>query len=165
MSSFYYIKKIFKRFILYQFLFIFSIIKLKNILRYKYEFSQKLKIIFEIFYINYDKFNNISLEELYNFYYCLLIVFSFLSIIFNFRIISLITGYFTIISAFLEFGPIYLMKKYYEYGKFSFLSLKIYEGKLPNLEFLLLITCGSAIIFNTFSINEKKEKNNNNNKL
>ena len=50
------------------------------------------------------------------------------------------------------------MKKYYEYGKFPFLSIKIYDKKLPNLEFLLLISCGFGIILNTFLFEEEKEK-------
>ena len=158
MFLFSYFKNLFKRILIFQFIFVFSINKLKDTNRFKYEFSQKIKILLEIFYLDYNNFNNIPLEEQYKFYFCLLIFMSTLTIIFNFKIFSFITGFLTIISAFLFYGPINLMKKYYEYGKFSFLSLKIYDKKLPNLEFLLLISCGFGIILNTFLFEEEKEK-------
>lgn len=167
MFLFSYFKNLFKRILLCQFIFVFSINKLKDTNRFKYEFSQKIKILLEIFCLDYNNFNNIPLEEQYKFYFCLLIFMSSLTIIFNFRIFSFITGFLIIISAFLFHGPINLMKKYYEYGKFPFLSIKIYDKKLPNLEFLLLISCGFGIILNTFLFEEEKEKivKENNNKI
>ena len=165
MFFFSYIKNIFKRILLFQFLFIFSIIKLRDTNRFKFEFSQRIKILLEIFYLDYNNFYSISLEEQYKFYFCLLIFISFLAIIFNVKIILFITGLLTILSAFLFYGPINLMKKYFEYGKFSFLSIKIYDKKMPCLEFLLLISCGFGIILNTFLYEEKKEETFNENNI
>ncbi len=61
MFLFSYFKNLFKRILLFQFIFVFSINKLKDTNRFKYEFSQKIKILLEIFYLDYNNFNNIPL--------------------------------------------------------------------------------------------------------
>jgi hypothetical protein len=131
-----------KRIILYQYLLIFSILRLSNAFKFHHDFYIRLvKLLSKIgFKPSFLKGMNTEIE--YKLYLICIIILSCFSIL-GVKFFMILTGLTSIFTAFLYHSPD---------DEFSF-NLKLLKEKLP-IQFLLFCILGVGIISNAFELSE-----------
>jgi hypothetical protein len=132
-----------KRIILYQYLLVFSILRLREAYKFHYDFYIRFsKLLFKIG-LSPKFLKKMNTEIEYKIYLICIIVLSCLSIL-GVKFFMILTGITSIFTAFLYFSP--------DDNRYP-LNLKLLKEKLP-IQFLLFFVLGVGIISNAFLLSE-----------
>ena len=137
---------IFKRSILYQYLLLFSILRLTEAFRFHHDFYYRLTKLFKKIGITPNFLNKIDTEIQYKLFLISIIILSSLSIL-GLKIFIILTGITSIFTGFLYFYPDNSVP-------FNITSFK----EEFSIQFLLFITLGIGIISSAFNLNENLVK-------
>ena len=135
---------IFKRSFLYQYLLLFSILRLTEAFRFHHDFYFRLFNLLKRNGISPNFLKSIDTEILYKTFLITIIVLSSLSIL-GMKIFIILTGFMSILIGFLYFYP---------ENKVPF-NLKSLKEEF-SIQFLLFITLGFGIISIAFNLNESE---------
>ena len=137
---------IFKRSILYQYLLLFSILRLTEAFRFHHDFYYRLTNLFKKIGISPNFLKKIDTEIQYKLFLISIIILSSLSIL-GLKIFIIITGLISIFTGFLYFYPD---------NNVTF-NIKSFKEEF-SIQFLLFITLGIGIISSAFNLNENLVK-------
>ena len=142
-----YLKNVFKRMFLYQFLIFFAIFRLINAYRFYIDFQAKIGLILPTPIYNLQPTDR---EVSYKAYNISLIVLASLSIVFGCGCCQFLTGLATIFTGFVFYNPI---------EEFKAKKINSFEDYLPTTYFLVCFVIGLAMISSSFACSgcQKKE--------
>ena len=147
--------KIFQRFLIFSFIFLFAYSKLINLENSTKDFIKRLKYNLKFTkqgqnYIN--SLDNISDKAFISFmgFYALLGIFS----IFNYKIFQFLAGYFTLMISVLYCNPFKTIEKNFAVNKYGFNTWKNY---IPSFEFIQIFGLSLIMMFFSFMISKSDE--------
>ena len=152
------------RIFLFQFVFLFIYSKMKTPQKSLKDFSKRIKFIAKLYQMTPERIELIenNSNKIFGFLFSLYLIFGIFSI-FNFNLSKNITGFMTIMMAFIYCNPISTIKKNFEKNRFERQRWKLY---IPSLEFILIFSIGLIMMLVSFQnetedeIKEKEEENN-----
>lgn len=157
-----YLKNCFKRAFLYQLLIIVAVLKLMKAFRFYKEFVEKLNALIVSVGLKEELLSKIlpsNKEYLYKGVLIYLIVIASFSIL-GLKFFQFFSGLSCILFGFIYYNPIPDLKKVFSTTTTYSLDVETFEKFLPNMEFLLFLLAGLAMLGNAFRpcCCEKKEE-------
>jgi len=150
-----------KRFIIFQFAFLFIFSKVQNLKKSYKDFYKRIKFIAKLSKISQQKLELIenNSNNIFILIFSLYFLSSLFALLFNSGLGKHISGMFTIIMAIIYCNPVTTIKKNFESHKYSRDDWKNY---VPSLEFCLIAAVGIIMTLTSFQIdnNEVEEGDN-----
>ena len=147
-----------KRFLIFQFIFLFIFSKIRNPQKGLKDFSKRLKFIARTSQMGNEQIELIGNKSnnIFIFLFSSYFLFGLLAIL-NFNFSKTFAGLITIFMAIIYCNPISTIKKNFEKSRYEPLTWKLY---IPSLEFILISILGLIMILSSFySDNDEEEEN------